>query len=188
MGTDHKHRVCTYAEAENAIRLHEKIFINDCFCRGPAHNGETAYEYCGHRVETCMGFHEPTNGGSSYPYREISREEALAIHDEWKRGGHFFRFMEDEEWICCCCACGCGWFRDKEGNLIEDSCEKSPFMEDTDEEVCTQCGDCVSVCAYKARSVENGILKVTTERCSGCSACEYACPVAAIRLVDRQQV
>ena len=115
MGVDHKHRVCTFQEAEDAIRANEKIYVNDCFCRGPAREGKTAWEYCGHTVETCMGFHPPGDDDPPYSFREISREEALGLFEDWKKQGHFFRFMEDANWVCFCCPCGCAFFRDKEG-------------------------------------------------------------------------
>jgi len=83
MGTDHEHRVCTYEEAEKAIKNHDAIYMNDCFCRRPARDGETSWEYCGHPVETCMGFHEPTHDEPDYEYRVINREEALGIFEEW---------------------------------------------------------------------------------------------------------
>ena len=130
MGTDHIHRVCTYQEAEEAIRKHDVIYLNDCFCRAPAKAGKTPWEYCGHTVENCMGFHERKEDDSmQYDYREISREEALGIYEDWKKQGHMFRLVEDEEWLCCCCACGCTCFRDKEGNRITDTCLKSQYME-----------------------------------------------------------
>ncbi len=185
MGTDHKHAVCTYAEAKAAIEAHNEIFINNCFCRTPASKGETAWEYCGHELETCLGFHEPSEEDPGYTYRRISREEALAKYAEWARQGHLFRFMADEKWICFCCACGCMWFRDKEGNRVPDSCDKSGWIEHTDLEQCNLCGICIDICAYNARAIEGDEMLVTADQCWGCSACEHACPEEAINMVQR---
>jgi hypothetical protein len=44
MGSDHKHRVCTFQEAGNAIKAHEKACVNGCFRRGPGWAGEAAWE------------------------------------------------------------------------------------------------------------------------------------------------
>jgi len=186
MGTEHKHRVCTFQEAKDAIKRNKKIYINDCFCRGPAKKGETSWEYCGHEIDTCMGFYEPSGDDMDYTYREIGRKEALQKFEEWKRQGNFFRFMEDEKWICSCCACGCGWFRDKEGNLVQDPCDKSPFIERTTLSMCALCGECIDVCAYKARKIEDNTVTIESEKCYGCSACEYACPENAIKMVPRE--
>ncbi|OGL47056.1 MAG: hypothetical protein A2161_20085 [Candidatus Schekmanbacteria bacterium RBG_13_48_7] len=185
MGTDHIHRVCTYEEAETAIRQHSVIYLNNCFCRTPAKEGKTPWSYCGHAIENCMGFHKPKEEDSPYIYREINREESLKLFEDWKKQGNFFRFMENDEWICFCCGCGCGWFRDKEGNKVIDQCLKSSFIEKTNIEKCTLCGDCVPVCAFQARSVENNEMAVQTSLCYGCSACEYACSEKAIVMVPR---
>ena len=186
MGSDHKHRVCTFQEAEDAIRRNEKIYVNDCFCRGPAREGKAAWEYCGHTVDTCMGFHPPRDDDPQFSSKEIGREEALSLFEDWKKQGHFFRFMEDESWICFCCPCGCGFFRDEEGKRVEDPCDKSLHIENTDADTCNLCGECVDVCSYDARAIDHGMMKVMREKCYGCSACEYVCQENAITMVPRE--
>jgi NAD-dependent dihydropyrimidine dehydrogenase PreA subunit len=185
MGTDHQHRICTFGEAETAIRSHETIYINDCFCRTPAKQGKSPWEYCGHPTETCMGFHEPKQAEESYLYKVITQEKALEVFENWKKGGGFFRFMVNDGWICCCCGCGCGWFRDEKGNKKADPCDKSAFIEKTDEEKCNLCGSCVDVCAFEARKITDEAMVVRGESCYGCSACEFACPEEAIEMVGR---
>ena len=184
MGTDHKHRICTFKEAEEVVRSHEVTYVNDCFCRGPARDGKTKWEYCGHPVETCMGFVKSVEG-MEIPSVEITQEEALTRMDDWKRQGNFFRFMLDEAWVCFCCTCGCVWFRDEEGNRKPDPCDKSPFTEKTDAEACTLCGVCVDLCPYDAREIRDDEMRVDAMLCYGCSACEYACPEDAIEMVAR---
>ncbi|MHC5040398.1 MAG: hypothetical protein ACYTHM_24065, partial [Planctomycetota bacterium] len=147
MGTQHKHRVCTFAEAEEAIRAHDVIYVSDCDCRASAKEGKSPWEYCGHELEVCMGFRRWDEKEKGPPQKEIPKEEVLARFEAWKKQGHFFRLVMDEDWLCFCCSCGCGCFRDKEGNRVKDSCDKSPYTEKTDEEACSFCGDCVEVCA-----------------------------------------
>jgi Pyruvate/2-oxoacid:ferredoxin oxidoreductase delta subunit len=185
MGTNHSHRVCTFQEAESVIKAHDPVFVNECFCRGPAKAGKTAWPYCGHSLDTCMGFHPPESDAQSYPYKQLTQSEALDLFEDWIQKGNFFRFMENEAWLCFCCKCGCGWFRDKEGRFVEDTCEKSPFIEKTHLEDCTLCGACLPVCAYEARSISDDTMKINSERCFGCSACEYICPEKAISMVKR---
>jgi len=184
MGTDHIHRLCTYKEAEEAIRAHEVVYVNDCFCRGPARAGETKWEYCGCPVEVCMGFKKPEDD-AKFASKEISTDQALEIFEDWKKRGNFFRFLDDEEWICCCCKCGCGWMRDEDGNRVTDTCNKSHHMEKTHSEKCDLCGICVELCPYKARSISDGEMIVNSADCYGCSACEFACPQEAISMVPR---
>jgi len=185
MGTDHAHRICTYWEAEQAIRSHSVVYINDCFCRAPAKAGKTTYEYCGHPLETCMGFKKP-KADADFSYREISQEEALGICEKWMEKGNIFRIVDDGAWMCLCCPCGCEWFRDKEGNRIADPCEGSSYIEKTDPELCTLCGICVAVCAYDARVIKDEQMVVDSSRCTGCSACEHMCPENAIEMVARE--
>ena len=184
MSTGHEHRVCTYAEAEKAIRGHKKIYVNDCFCRGPAKEGKAAWKYCGHSIDTCMGFEKPKD--APYEVREIGPREAIKRFEEWKAQGNLFRFMEGEKWVCFCCSCGCGWFRAEDGSRKKDPCGTSTWIEKTDKAKCTLCGACVPVCAYEARSVDGGKIKVKASSCYGCSACEYACPEGAIEMVKRK--
>ncbi|MHC5035750.1 MAG: ATP-binding protein [Planctomycetota bacterium] len=184
MGTDHEHRICTFQEAEEAIRAHEVIYLNDCFCRRPTQEGKTPWEYCGHPIDTCMGF-QRMESEVPYPITEISREEALQRFEDWKKQGNFFRFMAGDKWVCFCCACGCGWFRDENGAKKTDPCGKSAFIEKTDAKACTQCGTCVEVCAFGARQIEDEEMLVDAEQCYGCSACEYACPEDAVALIPR---
>ncbi len=185
MGTDHKHRLCTFEEAEKAIRDHSEFYVNECFCRGPAKAGKTSWDYCGHDVTNCMSFREPSGEDAEYEYIRISLQEALEKFENWKQQGNFFRFMVGDDWLCFCCVCGCGFFRDENGQKAQDTCENAPFIEKTDLDKCTLCGVCVDICAYGARSIETGEMLVNSEKCPGCSACEYACPTDAITMVLR---
>ena len=185
MGTDHKHRICTFEEADKAIRAHDVLYVNDCFCRTPAKLGKSAWKYCGHRTDLCMGFAKPEKVDPGFPVTEISQAEALKRFDEWKKAGNFFRFMVDDRWICYCCACGCGWLRDEKGNPAVDTCDKSGFIEKTDAAACNLCEKCVPVCAYKARKVAGDKMVVDSSKCYGCSACDYACEQKAISMVPR---
>ncbi len=184
MSTEHRHGVCTYAEAEKAIRKHRRIWVNDCFCRGPAKEGKTPWKYCGHRVDTCMGFRKPGKD-EKFESREIGGKEALGMFEDWKRQGNLFRFMEDENWLCFCCGCGCGWFRDEKGGRQKDPCGKSAFIEKTDKKKCTSCGKCIDVCAYEARKAGKRGITVQRTACYGCSACEHVCPEGAVTMIKR---
>jgi ferredoxin len=184
MGSDHQHRICTYREAEETIRSKEAFYVNDCFCRGPAKAGEAKWDYCGCPIEVCMGFYKPPEE-SGIAATEIPQEHALELFEDWKKRGNLFRFMEDDSWICFCCKCGCGFFRDEDGNLKQDSCDKSAYIEKTDMDKCNLCGLCIDSCAYGARSISGDKMLIEPEKCWGCSACEFICPEDAITMAAR---
>ena len=185
MGTDHKHRLCTFEEAEKAIRDHSEFYVNECFCRGPAKAGKTSWDYCGHEVNNCMGFQEPSGEEAGYEYLIISQQEALDKFEAWKRQGNFFRFMVGDDWLCFCCGCGCSFFRGENGEKVKDPCEKAPFIEKTEHYWCTLCGECIDICSFNARSIKDKEMLIDSENCYGCSVCEYVCPTDAISMVPR---
>ena len=187
MGTGHEHRVCTYAEADAAVRRRRSFYLNNCFCRTPAKQGKTPQKYCGHALETCISFRPWIKGdmAKEYPQHKVTRREVQRRMEGWKKQGLLFRFMAGAAAICQCCPCGCGFFFDKKGRRAKDSSGKSPFIEKTDRAECNLCGKCVKVCAYEARRITDDKMLVTAGKCYGCSACDYVCPTGAISMVRR---
>ncbi len=58
------------------------------------------------------------------------------------------------------------------------------------EDDCTACGACVSVCRYDAILLDadhNRVYRIDPIACDGCAACTYACPQGAIRMVPQQE-
>lgn len=45
---------------------------------------------------------------------------------------------------------------------------------------CLGYGDCVKACKFDAITVSNGLARVNPEKCTGCGACEQACPKKVI--------
>ena len=57
-----------------------------------------------------------------------------------------------------------------------------------DEEECTGCGACVSICPNKILYLANDKCKVTDEtKCDKSRGCEYVCPTGAIRIDKKQK-
>ncbi len=54
-----------------------------------------------------------------------------------------------------------------------------------DDELCTYCDICRQLCRFDAIYVEDGIYRVNPFRCDGCTLCEIACPVSAIKMVPQ---
>jgi heterodisulfide reductase subunit A len=62
--------------------------------------------------------------------------------------------------------------------LSKPELEMDPLISTVDEEICTGCGICIEVCAYKARELNEikKIAEVNEALCIGCGACISACP------------
>ncbi|RLE14638.1 disulfide reductase [Candidatus Aerophobetes bacterium] len=65
----------------------------------------------------------------------------------------------------------------------QDVLHREPIVASVDEEVCTGCGSCESVCAYDAIEIDPIKKKavVNIAICEGCGACSAACPSGAMQ-------
>ena len=55
-----------------------------------------------------------------------------------------------------------------------------------DDQKCTQCGACLSVCQFDAINQDaEGRILIDSD-CEGCAACAYTCPVDAIQMAERK--
>ena len=59
---------------------------------------------------------------------------------------------------------------------------KEPIIAEVDENLCSGCRVCVTVCPYGAIEFVDGKARVNEMLCEGCGICEASCPVDAIRL------
>ena len=54
-----------------------------------------------------------------------------------------------------------------------------------DEDICIDCGACVSLCPVRAISLESDwTVEVNDKECIGCKLCTYSCPTKAIKVVE----
>jgi heterodisulfide reductase subunit A len=75
--------------------------------------------------------------------------------------------------------------------ISQGQVEMDPFIASVDEEVCTGCSTCLTVCPYDAitRDEARGLAMVSEALCTGCGTCAATCPSAAIQQAgfnDRQ--
>ena len=68
----------------------------------------------------------------------------------------------------------------------EEELHHEPTIATVDEDLCSGCGVCVSVCPYDAREhdPEKHVAKVNEVLCEGCGSCIAACPSSACQLVN----
>jgi heterodisulfide reductase subunit A len=67
--------------------------------------------------------------------------------------------------------------------IAQAQVEMDPFIAKVDEELCTGCETCLTVCPYDAitRDETRGIAVVSEARCTGCGTCAATCPSNAIQ-------
>ena len=67
----------------------------------------------------------------------------------------------------------------------KEKCDKGKFIEKTDEDKCSNCGECVEVCYFNARKLANDELVVIRDNCYGCGLCTDVCPENCVEMVQR---
>lgn len=176
------HFVCTRDEGWQIVEKNKRYWLSNCGCR----------EQRGHckrsRMDICLDFQERNTGGGSNLH-EVHKEEIERVFAETREKHLVVRpFRDDQDrtrvaGICFCCDDCCGYFLDP-----KEKCDKGRYVQATDMDNCTHCGDCVEVCYFSARSMVEGKLVVAADRCYGCGLCTDICPTGCIGMVVRSTV
>jgi ferredoxin len=172
------HYVCTIQEAQELINKHDKFWVSNCGCRESGHGCKQS------RTDVCLMFSNDGGSSGSNPH-EINRDEVNELIHEAitkKLVARPFRNSDfsDTDGICFCCQDCCGYFLNS-----TEQCNKGTFVENTDFNLCINCGICVPSCYFGVRAVENGLAAIDNEQCYGCGLCIKECPVQGISLVAR---
>lgn len=174
------HYVCTWEEATQIAWLHDRFWVSDCGCR--EERGGCARS----RIDLCLMFRGDIIGSGGSGKKEISRAELEEIFREAKEKHLVTRpYRNDKDrtqtdGICFCCDDCCAYFLDP-----TEKCDKAQLIEKTEQDNCTNCGECVKFCYFKARKMEEEQLKVEREECYGCGLCVDVCPEDCVQMVNR---
>lgn len=173
------HYVCTLDEAEELINNNEDFWVSNCGCR------EKKGQCRQSKNDVCLSFITEF-GGTGSNNRKVDRDYALNLiklaADKFLVARPFRNPYDQQTTIgiCFCCSDCCSYFLD-EG----EECDKGLFIEETEIEICIDCGACVEVCYFNARELVSGKLKIIRDNCYGCGLCPPVCPVKCIRMVKR---
>jgi electron transport complex protein RnfB len=183
---------------EDVVKLVEQssaaVLVN-CSCR-------EATRKCDCPIDICMGLGQGVMGGpiegapvfepkymTGVPKaRVLSIDEAVHILERAENAGLMhvtMNFREDSWLICNCCSHACFLLRGATELDIPHSVAPSSFWSVIDEAECTGCGACEPACPTLAISMEDHVAKVDYERCLGCGVCVSSCLPEAIRLEKR---
>jgi len=72
------------------------------------------------------------------------------------------------------------------GMISSDILEREPIIAKVDEDLCSGCKICISVCPYDARefNAEKNIVEVNDAKCEACGSCVVACPSGATQQLN----
>lgn len=184
-------------QSEGSIRPYESVTkivdsaqawgVVDCICRKQK---ALIGEGCDHPLDVCLQL-SPTPGAfdGASSITVLSREEAMATLKRAADAGlvHSVNNTKKDVWyICNCCTCSCGIMRGIVDLGLASVMAHSGFINQVDEDLCIQCGDCVDHCPFKALHLEESLV-VDELRCAGCGVCNPSCPEGALHLVLRKE-
>lgn len=174
------HYVCTHDEAKELINKNKNFWACNCGCREGNKKGCKRS-----RIDVCLMFDEG-EGSSGSGKKAVGRAFVDGIMKETQAKHLVARPFRNEartdtSGICFCCDDCCGYFV----TPGKYKCDKGKYIEKTNMDCCSQCGDCVEVCYFKARKMKNKKLHVNRDRCYGCGLCVTVCPEECIKMVKR---
>ncbi|MBI2865459.1 MAG: hypothetical protein HYX94_12970 [Chloroflexi bacterium] len=188
--TYHTGSVVPYETARDLILQGERFAAAECACRKVWKHCDVAAMpptclYVGLAADTWVKF-------KRHGAREIDRVQALALL-EYCRGEHLVHCLwtcttPDVYAICNCCPVDCAGMQVRRAGIPEGS-QPSPFISQTDPDLCDACGLCVEFChtyPFGARILIDGRIAVDETRCVGCGVCREVCACDAITLRSRR--
>ena len=176
-----KHLIIPPLEAEKLVSQSGSVYLRDCPCRVEMKNCSPD------KWDVCILFGSASEEDRQHA-RLISTKEAMEIIKETTERGEIHQLFYFDEGdrpyeLCNCCSCCCFPLRearDKGDNF--QSLQHSGYVAVTDPESCVGCGDCVDVCFFGARRLEDYSINLVDERCFGCAVCVSTCPEEAIHI------
>lgn len=180
-GGDADYAYLLLAEAEEAVRSQEHIYLWPCDCRA-------LMGACDASVFNCLRFHNDRDLGW-----EISKERAVEILREADAEGltHTdyvgFGGYSDPHAICNCCTDCCQPHLAAERLGVSDIWPRRRHIASLLPETCTLCGACTERCPFGALTIHEGgggdhELVLASATCRGCGLCATGCPEEAIAM------
>ena len=172
------HYVCMQERTRELFKTQDRFWVSNCGCR------ESRKKCARSRVDVYLIFN-PDDSGSGTGKKEVPLADVMGILQE-ARDKHLFerpyrnQARTDTDGICFCCDDCCGYFLDP-----SERCDKGELMAETNFDLCSHCGECMAVCYFKARKMNENALMVETNLCYGCGLCIAACPDDSIQMVYR---
>lgn len=182
-----EYNISNFDEIKSIVEnINRTIYLSPCICR---QSKDVQGKGCEHPQETCI-----TIGRNPRILLEqgriISKEEALDVLRMSQENGLVICPTNTQKpfMICSCCGCSCLFLENLKKYENPARFVNSNYFISINEDKCTGCGDCISVCPMNANKVnENVISKVDLGYCIGCGVCIPKCPENARTLVKKEK-
>ena len=178
-------RIIPYAKARSIVMKNpDHIVALECPCRSSREKPCLPLDVClivGEPFASLFLDHHPQRA------RKITSTEAVSILEAERERGHVSHaFFKDAMLgrfyaICNCCQCCCGAMQAYQNGT--PMLASSGYIAQVDTDLCGGCGECETLCPFKAITLDDGISTVEFEACMGCGVCEAHCQEAAISLI-----
>jgi len=184
-------KVMTVKELEKLLDKYDKLLIavGSCRCR------LAAPDACDCEVKTDVTIRLGADVYKrNFPedYRVVSKEEAIKLIRSFNRkgliptvytfcmcGGAMHEFV-----ICNCCTHACIPILAQRIAKLH-TYDPGDYMAHVNQDLCSGCGTCVTICQMNARKIKDGKAYVNPFLCVGCGACEQVCPEGATEMIER---
>jgi len=190
-------QIFDYERATQVIKTASHIGISTCYCRHKMlHMGRD----CDAPKEICMTFNSVASSLIKYDYtRRVEVSECLELletaysHNLVQFGDNV---REHVNFICNCCGCCCEAMTTARKFAILQPVHTTNFIPKIQDEACTGCRKCVTVCPVEAMSLVSANdphhpkkkkARVNEKICLGCGVCARVCPEDCIGLQSRAQ-
>ena len=190
-------QILDYERATQVIKTASHIGISTCYCR---HKMSHIGRDCDAPKDICMTFNSVASSLIKYDYaRRVEVSECLELletaysHNLVQFGDNV---REDVSFICNCCGCCCEAMTAARKFAVLQPVHTTNFIPKIQNEACTGCIKCVTVCPVEAMSLVSANdphhpkkkkVRVNEKICLGCGICARVCPENCIGLESRDQ-
>ena len=184
---DFQPEVMSYEQAEELVRIYDKIVVIPCICR---REQKMIGKGCDKPEETCLLFGKLADYWLRQDLaRQINRQETLDILKQADESGLVLQPSNSREaaFICCCCGCCCGVLRNIKRHPKPASIVSTPFVVTMNSATCTGCGICIDRCQTDALRLEADKAVLNADRCIGCGLCVSTCPADSLALMRKPE-
>jgi Na+-translocating ferredoxin:NAD+ oxidoreductase subunit B len=177
--------VLPYERAEEIVRQQSKFLVAPCICRREHHLKGAG---CDKLMDACLIF----GWGAEYYVRNglgrvITLEETLGILRKAEEQGLVLQPSNSQDIvnICCCCGDCCQVLLNLKRQPKPALAVSSPFVAESDADICVGCETCIGRCQMEALSMTDGRAILNADRCIGCGLCVSTCPSGALTLARK---